>query len=424
MWVNLSTHLRQKEGEVSMTLSYCLPFKSLTLLMPVLCHVSFQRLSNQFHSSPPEVKRVFRNVWQQSDLPDVRINMWRDTMWQHLERRSQRRVEHLNCRFMFSSLWFGPSTSLLKLFHSDVRIWFQTKPSPIDLYSLDQTQNSGQCQELLFYGILCIDVVPVMPSPNALGLVFLKVVFLSMLSHLHYQPALGPTANSYPGPTPAIINSQEILKKSYENLQEWNCAATRHNSKQFSFNTRHGRRSWFRLRHCLCCKKITGARRTSTTATKWYAFQKSLFLTIAQFQQLDFSWNSLTYPNYPYIHKPIQCIYISFYPSLLSQHAPGRRLLHHHVLLGHLHLLPQHRGAPTIPAGSYSHILCTYIYIYIDVHKKCSRIHVACFNCPRGRYIYIWKVYIYIWKVYIQCVYIYIRIFNVSPQESTKSSQT
>ena len=273
MWVNLSTHLRQKEGEVSMTLSYCLPLKSLTLLMPVLCHVSFQRLSNQFHSSPPEVKRVFRNVWQQSDLPDVRINMWGDTMWQHLERRSQRRLEHLNCQFMFSSLWFGPSTT--EVVHSDVRIWFQTKPSPIDLYSLDQTQNSGQCQELLFYGILCIDVVPVMPSPNVLGLAFLKVVFLSMLSHLHYQPALGPTANSYPGPTPPILNSQEILKNR---MKIWkNETVLQQDMIPNKFHSILGRRSWFRLRHCVCCKKIRGARRTSTTATKWHAFQSHFF---------------------------------------------------------------------------------------------------------------------------------------------------
>lgn len=43
-----------------------------------------------------------------------------------------------------------------------------------------------------------------------------------------------------------------------------------------------------------------------------------------------------------------------------------------------------------------------------------------------GIYIYIYMegIYIYMEGIYTVCIYIYIRIFNVSPQESTKSSQT
>ena len=140
---------------------------------------------------------------------------------------------------------------------------------------------------------------------------------------------------------------------------------------------------------------------------------KSLFLTIAQFQQLFCSLNSLTYPNYPYIHNPIQCIYIYIFLSIPT--IPTRTW-------SKAPTSPRSSRSPppTSTASWSSHDSCgealAISFVHdIDVHKKCSRIHVACFNCPRGRYIYIYGRYIYIWKVYIQCVYIYIYEFSMFP---------
>ena len=313
MWVNLSTHLRQKEGEVSMTLSYCLPFKSLTLLMPVLCHASFQRLSNQFHSSPPEVKRVFRNVRQQSDLPDVRINMWGDTMWQHLERRSQGRLEHLNCRFMFSSLWFGPSTTEVV-----PTLGYDSKPSLCQSISTLYCRLNAKFRSVSKTVVLWHPLHRCCSScafSNVLGLVFLKVVFLSMLSHLHYQPALGPTANSYPGPTPPIIN-RNFWKNRVKICK--NETVLQQDIIPNNFHSILGRRSWFRLRHCVCCKKNHRSPENKHHCNEVTCVSKSLFLTIDSVSATCFSLNSLTYPNYPYSKPKTMYLYISFYPSPLS----------------------------------------------------------------------------------------------------------
>ena len=91
------------------------------------------------------------------------------------------------------------------------------------------------------------------------------------------------------------------------------------------------------------------------------------------------------YYRYIYIYKHM---YIFLSIPTIPGHAPGQRLLHHHVLLGHLHLLPQRRGAPRIPAAS----------------EKCP--HEMCKNCICMEGI---------------CIYIY-WILNVSRQESSKSS--
>ena len=126
-------------------------------------------------------------------------------------------------------------------------------------------------------------------------------MFSHVFSHLHHQPALGPTANSCPGPAAPSINSQEILKNR---MKIWkNETVLQQNLTPNSFHSILGMEDALGLgfETAYAAKENTGVRRTSTNCNEVTCVSISLFLTIAQFQQLLFLLKSLTYPNYPYL---------------------------------------------------------------------------------------------------------------------------
>ena len=163
----------------------------------------------------------------------------------------------------------------LKLFNYDVRIWFQTKPLPIDL--CDQTQNSGRCQKLWFYVIRCIDSM--------------------------FQPALGPTANSYPQTRDPAPNVSTVTRKFWTKIV-WNLllneTVLQQNIIPNSFHSiLKGMEGTLGLRFDTdyATKKIQGSQENRHHCNEVTCASKLLFLRIAQFQQLVFDQTVLPIPT-------------------------------------------------------------------------------------------------------------------------------